>query len=74
MKRMIEVALNFDRHIRSFPAGWKVWVAALVLVNAVVPIIFLPTPEAAVTLAVFIAALAHWTAEPSLASQAPRRS
>ncbi len=57
MKRTIQVVLNFDRHIRSFPAGWKVWVAALVLVNAVVPIIFLPTPEAAVTLAVFIAAI-----------------
>ena len=57
MKRMIRAALNFSRHILSFPAGWKVWVAALVLVNAVVPIIFLPALEAAVTLAVFIAAI-----------------
>lgn len=57
MNRVIRVALNFDRHIRSFPAGWKVWVAALVLVNAVVPIIFLPPLEALVTLGVFIVAI-----------------
>ncbi len=58
MKRMIRAALNFNRHILSFPAGWKVWVAALVLVNAVVPIMFLPVPEAVVTLVVFILAIA----------------
>ena len=57
MNRVIEVALDFNRHIRSFPAGWQVWVAALVLVNFLAPLMFLPALEAIVTLALFIVAI-----------------
>ena len=57
MKRMIRVALDFSSTILSFTAGWLVWIAALVLLNGVVPIMFLPAPEAVVTLAVFMVAM-----------------
>ena len=53
---MIRVALDFMRTMLRFPAGWLVWIAALMLVNGVVPVFLLPAPEAAVTLATFMLA------------------
>ena len=54
---MIRVALDFARTMLRFPAGWLVWIAALILVNGVAPIVFLPAPEAAITLAAFMLAV-----------------
>lgn len=53
---MIRVALDFARTMLRFPAGWLIWIAALILVNGVAPIVFLPAPEAVITLATFMLA------------------
>ena len=53
---MIRVALDFARTMLRFPGGWLVWVAALILVNGAAPIVFLPKPEAVITLAAFMLA------------------
>ena len=55
--QMIRVALDFPLTMLRFPAGCLVWIAALILVNGVVPIVFLPATEAVVTLAFFMLAV-----------------
>lgn len=51
---MIRATVDFARTMLRFPAGWLAWIAALMLVNGVAPIVFLPAPEAVVTLAAFL--------------------
>jgi hypothetical protein len=37
---------GFTRSLFQMPAGWRVWIGILVLVNMIVPLFFLPRLEA----------------------------
>jgi hypothetical protein len=53
---MVRVGIDFLRTMLRFPVPWLVWIAGLMLVNGILPLFFLPSTEAIVTLAVFMVA------------------
>ena len=52
---MLSSTLGFFRTMLRFPPPWLGWIAALMAVNLVAPVFFLPAPEALWTLAAFMA-------------------
>ncbi len=55
---MLNTPLGFMRTMLRFPPVWLGWVAILMGVNMVAPLVYLPAPEAVWTLAAFMAAAA----------------
>ena len=53
---MLNAPLGFIRTILRFQPLWLAWIGLLMGANMVLPLLFLPAPEAIATLAVFLAA------------------
>lgn len=49
--RLMRPMIGLMRSMLNLHPGWLLWLAALMAVNAVAPLFFLPAPEAVVTLA-----------------------
>lgn len=51
---MIEAMGRFFGALDSMPAGWRLWVIGLVLMNSITPLFFIGRREARVVVAVFL--------------------
>ncbi len=50
---MFKTLNNFVKALFSIPFGWRMWLILLMLINMVIPLIFIQSPEAQITLLLF---------------------
>ncbi len=55
---MMNALLAFPRAMLAMPKAWQGWIALMIVLNAVVPLILISTLEGKVVLATFVAAAA----------------